>query len=1044
MVSIRLRSSTDRQRMLLVSLFLTLSPLAQSPLTSSAQTVTTSITPSALPACAAPCGSGVTTITQSAARYNITGGARPGNGGNLFHSFNTFSVGTGDSANFINDLNLPTTNIVSRVTGGSASNIFGTLQTTNFGTAALWLINPAGIVFGTGASLNVGGSVHFSTADYLRMFDGMTSSHFYADLSKSSQLTSAPVTAFGFLGANPAGTSAIEVNDTLTPLATVTGRSISLIGRDTVNGGEPVPGISMSGGRITSPGGRISLVSVGTPLNPAAGGEVSATDFSPAATSSGHGFATLGQILMTDNTFLSVSDPSGPAVGHMVIRGGKLTMDGGSRLLARTVDANLVQGGIDIDIAGTMALSGESLIDSQVVGSAAIPGGDILIKAGSLTVTEGSQITSINGSGHTNAVGGNIDITADAVTLSGAIDGGGTAVSSGLFSGTTEDTPGNGGNIHLTTNRLEILDGATINTSTQGFGKSGDIEIGATQILLSGVNTTNGISNVRSTIASKAMRDPDSEGAADFELTGNGGNIRVRTTGLDIRGGAQLDASTETGGNAGNIDVVADSLIISGAQGVLKSGISAESDISGTGGGNGGKVSLTTTSLLLTDEGAIELGTRGSGSGGNLFVNAEQIAITKGGIISSTSLGNGTAGNLSLSAQSFTMTDAGSTMSIRTFGPGNGGTIALLAQNALLGPGSIIDSRTSSTFTRPDPTMQASGGSVGVSASNNLLLQGGRITASTSGVGHAGTILISADQVQLTNGAEISSASVAPATGNAGSVTVTATGLFQSIGGKVTTSADSGQGGNITIRSDEIQLGSGATIAASTTGPMDAGNILLAAGDRIMLQDSTVTTSASEASGGNITLQAPNLIRLRNAEIISSVQGGPGTSGGDISIDPQAMLLQNNSRILAQAFLGNGGNISIVAGVLIVEPGSLIDASSQLGISGQVSVQAPIQSLAGLMTPLPQSFVNNANLYGQRCAAQKGGQFSSFVQGVRDGVPPQPGDFLSSPLPSNLSVTSPALSEGVTGPSLTALRLGLSELPFFESPRVLITSSCRS
>ena len=104
--------------------------------------------------------------------YNITGGTRPGNGTNLFHSFGDFSVGTHDRALFQNDSGLATTNILSRVTGGQTSNIYGNIQTAGFGTAALWLINPAGIVFGPSASLNVGGSVHFSTADYLRLGSG--------------------------------------------------------------------------------------------------------------------------------------------------------------------------------------------------------------------------------------------------------------------------------------------------------------------------------------------------------------------------------------------------------------------------------------------------------------------------------------------------------------------------------------------------------------------------------------------------------------------------------------------------------------------------------------------------------------------------------------------------------------------------------------------------------------------------------------------------------------------------------------------------------
>src|SRR5688500_13086601 len=105
--------------------------------------------------------------------FDITGGTRPGSGPNLFHSFGDFSVGTTDVARFLNDSGLATSNILSRVTGGNVSTIFGEIQTTSFPGANLYLINPAGVVFGPAASLNVSGSVKISTADYLRLSDGV-------------------------------------------------------------------------------------------------------------------------------------------------------------------------------------------------------------------------------------------------------------------------------------------------------------------------------------------------------------------------------------------------------------------------------------------------------------------------------------------------------------------------------------------------------------------------------------------------------------------------------------------------------------------------------------------------------------------------------------------------------------------------------------------------------------------------------------------------------------------------------------------------------
>jgi hypothetical protein len=70
------------------------------------------------------------------------------------------------------------------------------------------------------------------------------------------------------------------------------------------------------------------------------------------------------------------------------------------------------------------------------------------------------------------------------------------------------------------------------------------------------------------------------------------------------------------------------------------------------------------------------------------------------------------------------------------------------------------------------------------------------------------------------------------------------------------------------------------------------------------------------------------------------------------------------------------------------------------------------QQLSGAIAPLPQAFAVATSLYGQRCAAQKGGQVSSFVQGSRDGLPPQPGDLMPSPLPFDFAAATPVLGLG--------------------------------
>jgi hypothetical protein len=172
------------------------------------------------------------------------------------------------------------------------------------------------------------------------------------------------------------------------------------------------------------------------------------------------------------------------------------------------------------------------------------------------------------------------------------------------------------------------------------------------------------------------------------------------------------------------------------------------------------------------------------------------------------------------------------------------------------------------------------------------------------------------------------------------------------------------------------------------------------------MRNSAITTEAKQADGGNINIKSGYMVQLVDSKITASVGGGPETTGGNITIEPQYVILNdpqyvilNDSQIIANAYEGKGGNIRIIADVFLASPESLVDASSALGIDGTVDIQAPISSISGTLAPMQGNFLSTEALLRDRCIARiRGERISSFVVSGRDGLPIRPGNVLPSPI----------------------------------------------
>ncbi len=645
----------------------------------------------------------------------IDGGTRPGSGQNLFHSFGQFSVGEGHTALFRNSDAGATSNIFGRVTGGSISNIFGTIDSaTNFPTANLWLINPTGFLFGPKAALNVGGSVNISTADYLRMADGIK---FNALPGPADALLSmAPVETFGFLERPTLSPTFGTITVSGSELAVSTSKSLTMVGGDIEITGQFNGGTQSTGGFLFAPSGQIQLASVASK-----GEAVIGTTSTGAPGLNMDGISELGSITLSKQAILSANgDPS----GTVFIRGGNLRVDSADIFSRALGNLDGARSAVHIQVTGEARIENGSRIVAIAEGSGR--GGDILIKSGILDIrTGGSVFTRTLSDGLSGSISlqvGTLLGSAGASVFSDSRSAAGNAGAAGhvMISGFN----GSG-----STATSVSLDNSSIGTAVVGGSMlSAPAHIG---IIAHTIELTNN--------ASLQSLTTGSTQAGDISLTSPGV--------ITLTKGSQITSSTRLGiGNAGDLFIKAPSITLADSSLVSSSTRSI---------GNAGTILIDGTTVSVTKGAAINSGTFGLGNAGEVIVRAaESITVSgtdpltesRSAIASAaTRLDNylgeiGAAGTVSITAPVITISDQGNIFTSNAIDSGKAGDIVLDGrQVAVLGGGQVQSSTKSSS----------PGGSVKIMAEESLTIsdansQGGvsRIATGTLAKGDAGQIVI--------------------------------------------------------------------------------------------------------------------------------------------------------------------------------------------------------------------------------------------------------------------------------------------------------------
>ena len=637
-------------------------------------------------------------------------------------------------------------------------------------------------------------------------------------------------------------------------------------------------------------------------------------------------------------------------------------------------------GAIDITankvlLSGVNQLGNRAGIFSQSESVATGAAGDVRIEARELEVRDGA-IVSVGAIGP--GTSGNMEINAGSVLISGRqLD-----KSAMLTAGT--QTVAKGGNIGISTNTIEVINGGTITVNTFGSGNAGVIDIAAKSVMVSGVDSGN---------AARIMSQNY------YGSSGNAGDVRIVSDKIEVSDGADISVSTYGTGDGGSIEINAEDVFLDGGNNP-EYGVGLYSDTASSG--KAGDISLYTNKLEVIDGARISSSTSDIGYGGSIDINAEQIYLSGAdnvqvptGLLARTE-GGGHGGSIFVTTEDLYVAD-GAAIDSSAFSSGDGGGIEVYAKDVMVsGTNSRHYRAAIAASTTGAETDSGKGGKIYLESETLQLQDKGFITTETLGPGDGGEIELVVSGLQILSEGEISSSSKGE--GNSGNVLITAADTIRTSNGSITTSAEQAQGGNITISSRNMELLNNSVISAESSGEGNAGDIYLGAADSFLMRNSAVTTEAREADGGNIKVDAGYLVHLVDSEISASVGGGPDTTGGNVSIDPEYVIL-DNSRIIANAFEGRGGNIDIVSNVFLADPNSLVDASSSLGINGSVDIQAPITDLSGSIAPLAKDFRSVIALLRGSCMARiQKGKYSSFVVGARDGLPPEPGNVLPSPL----------------------------------------------
>ncbi|AUT00546.1 filamentous hemagglutinin [Nostoc sp. CENA543] len=471
---------------------------------------------------------------------------------------------------------------------------------------------------------------------------------------------------------------------------------------------------------------------------------------------------------------------------------------------------------------GDIQLTQQSLLDVSGINA-----GDVNIQGKNIRFTDGSLVL---GQNYGYLPGGDIRLRAsEAIALIGTVSDG------ILGSGVRVDAFGTGAssNISVVTPQLILQQGAILNTITSGNAASGNIQIDAAKIEISGYSLTYplGVTNITTSTYS----------------FGSAGDIFMNSDSLLLTNGGSISSASFASGSGGKVTIRNQNTTVKGES---PFGLYSAISLSTFATGNAQDLSLDTARLQILEGGTVGSSAFFMGNGGNVNINASEAIAISGSSPNNQSNINSSAvrlspqlrqlfdlpdiltanaGNVSINTPNLILTDGG-TVSVTSQGIGNGGTLNITSDRIQLKNQGSIQAQTES----------GNGGNINLQVGKLLFLrQDSKITATASGLGDGGNITIN---TPIITGWENSDIIANAVRGRGGNIQITSQGIIGlEYRPQITAEND------ITASS---QFGVSGTVQVNTTG-VDPNSGLVELPANVADPSQQIATGCTDTSGSS-------------------------------------------------------------------------------------------------------------------------------------------------------------------------------------------------